>query len=197
MNINFFNPTPIATVAVEPELLQKINQLSLDLLSVNQNDYLNSDLTLRGGLQRRVYPGENLEWLQTYFETKAREFQVEVCKQAGDFRSLDLYPKLKNCWTITQSSGSYQVTHSHPYGNISGNLYLETPTFNQSSEKTDGCLSFIFEHSQDLRQLRLRDCLHFQPIVGTMIIFPSWLPHQVYPWQGQGQRRVIAWDCCL
>jgi len=30
-----------------------------------------------------------------------------------------------------------------------------------------------------------------------MLMFPSWLPHQVYPWQGGGNRRVLAWDCQL
>jgi N-acetyl-gamma-glutamylphosphate reductase len=39
--------------------------------------------------------------------------------------------------------------------------------------------------------------LHVKPELGMMLIFPSWLPHQVYPWQGSGNRRVIAWDCQL
>ena len=39
--------------------------------------------------------------------------------------------------------------------------------------------------------------IHAKPEVGSMFIFPSWLAHQVYPWIGTGNRRVLAWDCNL
>lgn len=196
IDCSFFNPVAIARVIVEPTTLAKIDQLSLDLLAGYPSDYTDSDLTLRGGQQRRVFPG-NVEWLQTYIEDIARQYQQQVCDQANDWSAMEFVPRLKNAWTISQPENSYQVTHNHPYGNISGNLYLEVPTFADNAAPTDGCISFLFDQSQDLKQLRLRDSLHYKPVVGTMLVFPSWLPHQVYPWQGTGQRRVLAWDCQL
>ena len=31
-----------------------------------------------------------------------------------------------------------------------------------------------------------------KPIVGTMLVFPNWLKHQVLPFFGEGERRSIA-----
>jgi uncharacterized protein (TIGR02466 family) len=188
-----FNGTPIAKVQVDLVLLNKLDQLSKDLFtrSSTEEDYpVNDYLTLRGGEQRRVWPSKNdFSWLVTWIESQAREYQ-----ESAGVDSLDLIPKLANCWTITQPQNSYQVAHTHPYGSISGNLYLETPQFSANSAETDGCISFLFDPSSNPKALRF---MHMAPVVGTMLMFPSWIPHLVYPWQGQGNRRVIAWDCQL
>jgi Putative 2OG-Fe(II) oxygenase len=192
MNIKLFNPVPIAKIQVESLLVSKIDQLSIDLFSSSSTveDYpVNQYLTIRGGEQRRVWPcKEDRTWLTNWIESQAREYQ----ESAG--MDLVLVPKVSNCWTITQPENSYQVTHTHPYGNISGNLYLEIPDFKSDSAETDGCISFLFDPSSDPTATRF---VHIAPTVGTMLIFPSWLPHQVYPWQGFGNRRVLAWDCQL
>lgn len=195
LDCRFFNPVAIAKVKLDHEIFNKIDRLSNDLLNGPPSDYDKSDLTLRGGIQRRVYPGSNVDWLKEFIENVAREYQKNICDQAENWEAMNLVPKLQNCWTITQPEHSYQVTHTHPFGNISGNLYLEVPDL--ADNLTDGCISFLFDHTQDLRQLRLRDTLHYKPEQGTMLVFPSWLPHQVYPWSGQGRRRVLAWDCQL
>jgi uncharacterized protein (TIGR02466 family) len=192
MNVKFFNPVPIAKVQVEQTLLSKIDQLSTRLFTTSSTveDYpVNHYLTIRGGEQRRVWPcNEDRSWLTDWIESQAKEYQ----QSAGI--DLSLTPKLANCWTITQPENSYQVTHTHPYGSISGNLYLEIPNFKNDSAETDGCISFLFDPSSDPKATRF---LHITPTVGTLLIFPSWLPHQVYPWQGIGNRRVLAWDCQL
>lgn len=199
MECKFFNPVPIARIKIDDNIFDKVNSLSKDVLSSSNIDYIDSDLTLRGGQQGRIYPNKSTDilWLKEWIENQARIYQIKVCDQAENREALSLYPKLQNCWTIVQPEYSYQVVHTHPFGNISGNLYLELPELSKNSNETDCCISFIFDHSQDLRQLRLRDSLHYRPEIKTMLIFPSWLPHQVYPWSGTGVRRVLAWDCQL
>jgi uncharacterized protein (TIGR02466 family) len=188
MDIKLFNPTPIAKVQVDQTVFNKLDQLSVDLFSKSSTaeDYpeTNATLTLRGGEQRKVIPEE---WLVSWIESQAREFQIK-----SELWSPNLTPKLANCWTITQPENSYQVTHTHPHGNISGNLYLEIPNFINAAD-TDGCISFQLNPPVP----EMAKFIHIRPQVGTMLIFPSWLAHQVYPWQGQGQRRVLAWDCQL
>ena len=196
MKINIFNPTAIGKTKVDDYIFNKLNQISLDLLSTGslEQDYPENDyLTLRGGSQRRVWPLDNMEWFKVWVEFQAREYQEKLWEQSNT-GSLDLFPKLVNAWTISQPENSYQVTHTHPYGHISGNLYLETPEFDSDSAETDGCISFVLDRSPDIQSSRF---LHVQPENGMMLVFPSWLPHQVYPWKGRGQRRVIAWDCQL
>ena len=189
MDIKFLNPIPIAKISVNQDLLVRLDQLSLDLFSKSstEEDYpeTNTTLTLRGGEQRKVPPEQ---WLVDWIETQAREFQVE----SGTW-SDKLKPKLANCWTIKQPENSYQVAHTHPNGTISGNLYLEIPVFNNNSPGIDGCISFQLNPQSP----NMTKFFHIKPQLGTMLIFPSWIPHQVYPWQGTGQRRVLAWDCHL
>ena len=197
MQVNFFNPVAIGKTKVDAVMLDKLDQHSKQLLnngSIAEDYPVNDYLTLRGGDQRRVWPGDNVEWIKLWIETQAREYQERMWHQSGEFGSLKLYPTLVNAWTITQPEYSYQVTHAHPYGHISGNLYLEVPAFDAESAETDGCISFVLDRSADLQSTRF---VHVQPEQGMMLIFPSWLPHQVYPWKGHGQRRVIAWDCQL
>jgi uncharacterized protein (TIGR02466 family) len=191
MDIKFFNPIAIAKVYVPADVLSKINQLSVDLFktSATSIDYPYSDLTLRGGEQRRVLPSaEDRQWLSEWIEQHALEYYTQSQEYAK------LTPKLANCWTITQPANSYQVTHTHPNGDISGNLYLEVPDLNPNSAETDCCISFQFGQSPNPSHVQFA---HIKPAVGMMLIFPSWLPHQVYPWQGTGTRRVLAWDCKL
>lgn len=198
IDVTIFNPVAIGKVKVDEYVFNKLNNVSLELLSTGSiaEDYpVNDYLTLRGGDQRRVWPGDNsMSWIKTWIEFQARQYQEKVWEQSGQFGSLELVPRLVNAWTITQPENSYQVTHTHPYGHISGNLYLEIPEFNQDSAETDGCISFTFDRSSDVQGVRF---LHVKPELGMMLMFPSWMPHQVYPWQGTGNRRVIAWDCQL
>lgn len=198
MQINFFNPISIAKIKVDDYVFNKLNTISIDLFSKSstEEDYpVNDYLTLRGGEQRRVWPGPNdLKWVKVWIEHQAREYQEQIYNQSNGYGNLTLVPDLLNCWTITQPQHSYQVTHTHPYGYISGCLYLETPVFDNNSAETDGCISFQFDKTSDNYGSRF---LHVKPELGTMLIFPSWVPHQVYPWHGTGNRRVIAWDCQL
>jgi uncharacterized protein (TIGR02466 family) len=195
IDVTIFNPVAIGKTRIDDDIFNKLNNISLELLSSRSTaeDYPgNNHLTLRGGDQRRMWPGES--WIKNWIESQAKMYQKQLWEQSGKFGSLDLVPTLINAWTITQPENSYQVAHAHPFGHISGNIYLELPTFDSNSAETDGCISFVFDQHADARAVRF---LHVKPELGMMLIFPSWLPHQVYPWQGKGNRRVIAWDCQL
>ena len=192
MDIKFFNPVGIAKVWLDNNLLSRINTISLESFNTSSTelDYPYSDLTLRGGEQRRIWPTtNNVNWLVTWIEQQALEYYLATTENPGN-----KVPKLKNCWTITQPENSYQVTHTHPNGDISGNLYLELPELNSNSAETDCCISFQFGTSPNPSHVQFA---HVKPVVGMMLVFPSWMPHQVYPWQGTGRRRVLAWDCFL
>ena len=38
------------------------------------------------------------------------------------------------------------------------------------------------------------DNLKFKPEVGTMLVFPSWLKHSVYPFYVDGERRSMSFN---
>jgi hypothetical protein len=43
----------------------------------------------------------------------------------------------------------------------------------------------------------MQDTWKYNPTPGTVILFPSHLPHTVYPWKGKGTRTVLAFDAVL
>ena len=81
-----------------------------------------------------------------------------------------------NTWVNTQHEGSSLKFHQHPRSNISGALYLDVNT---------GCspLKFLNPNPHIFMQVNKNNTkynneyMNIQPENGTLILFPSWLPH--------------------
>ena len=63
-----------------------------------------------------------------------------------------------------------------------------------SSGIADGCLQFHFGQtsSRGLEELRPPFSRMIKPVVGKIVMFPSWCQHCVYPFEGKGERRTVA-----
>lgn len=94
-------------------------------------------------------------------------------------------------WVVKGEEGSFHTLHDHGPNNISSVFYLQVP---ESTDPLLGQIYFVL-HSDPYTNLsipKLRT-LHFVPRVGSLIIFPSWLSHGVYP-QGPGSRITLNID---
>jgi hypothetical protein len=87
--------------------------------------------------------------------------------------------------------------HSHPGGNLSGNIYISAPELVQNSKPSDSQISFRLPVTKDITKFVMNDTWKYNPTPGTVIVFPSHLPHMVYPWKGNGHRTVMAFDAKL
>ena len=100
-------------------------------------------------------------------------------------------------WANVNRDGSYNLVHNHPNHVWSGTYYVATgepaadDKFNGRLELLDprnGVGLFgIGGHSMGTR------CL-IEPKAGGMVVFPSWLNHQVHPFRGTGARISIAFN---
>ena len=65
---------------------------------------------------------------------------------------------------------------------------------NNASGQIDGFTHLIWGTNtrKDVLQLKGQTEDYVKPIVGTMLIFPNWLKHQVLPFYGDGERRSMA-----
>ena len=54
----------------------------------------------------------------------------------------------------------------------------------------NGLIEFMFGENQPFRS----DNLKFKPVVGKMLVFPSWLRHFVYPFKSEGERRSMSFN---
>jgi hypothetical protein len=87
--------------------------------------------------------------------------------------------------------------HSHPAGNISGNIYISAPELAVNSKPSDSQILFRMPQTKDVSKFIMNDTWKYNPTPGTVIVFPSHLPHTVYPWKGNGNRTVVAFDAVL
>ena len=106
-------------------------------------------------------------------------------------------PKIVSIWTIQQFEGDYQEMHSHPGGHLSGNIYVSAPELADNSQPSDSQILFKLPFTKDVSKFIMNDTWKYKPTPGTVVMFPSHLPHTVYPWKGSGNRTVMAFDAIL
>ena len=200
MKYAYFNPTVFAVEDVPPELFVQFENI------VNQahehadlNDEGEPTIGIRGGQQIQVLPNEfgiDISILKTYVESICDEYFLSTLQVNGQ-NELNTYKShLVSAWTIRQHEGDYQALHSHD-AHISGNIYIDVPDLAENSKVSDGCLEFKIPTIKNPGTFHFVDSWKFKPQIMKMVVFPSHVPHTVYPWKGQGCRTVLAWDVKL
>ena len=98
-------------------------------------------------------------------------------------------------WVVSQYAGDFNPMHLHD-ANLSGVAFLKMPPkFEEEYAKEDhhpsvGCLEFLGSmpsHFSNHSYL-------VKPEIGDLYLFPSWLPHQAYPFRSKGERRSMAFN---
>lgn len=201
LKIAYFQPTILAIDQVPPVEFNKIFSLAEDLHSHPElNDSKNPFISIRGGQQIQVYPNQlNLDvtWLVKWVEQMAVGYMEIVSQQSGTEDLRLCKPVVTSIWTIRQTEGQYQELHTHPGGNLSGNIYITAPEFADGSLPSDGQLAFRLPQTRDVGKFIMNDSWKYTPTPGTFVMFPSHLAHTVYPWKGTGTRTVMAFDIRL
>jgi len=105
----------------------------------------------------------------------------------------DMFLKIDNAWININKGLNYNSPHEHPLSAISGVLYLKC-------NKNSGNIKF--ESSSLMRHYPLNSYgsklfqtyIEYQPKVGDLILFPSWLTHSVLPSLDNEDRISIAFN---
>ena len=198
LKIAYFQPTVLAIDSVPPVEFSKIYSLAEMLHSQpDLNDADNPLISIRGGQQIQVYPNEinvDVVWLVKWLESICQGYMEIVSQQSGTEDLKLCKPVVTSVWTIRQHQGDYQEMHSHPGGNLSGNIYISAPELDIDSKPSDSQILFRLPHTRDVSKFIMNDTWKYTPTPGTVILFPSHIPHTVYPWKGQGHRTVMAFD---
>ena len=201
LKVAYFQPIVLAIDNVPPVEFSKIYSLAESLHSRSElNDAGNSSISIRGGQQIQVYPNVlniDVTWLVTWLESICQGYMEIISQQSGTEELKYCKPVVTSIWTIQQFEGDYQEMHSHPGGNLSGNIYISAPELNDNSQPSDSQILFRLPQTKDITKFVMNDTWKYNPTPGTVIVFPSHLPHTVYPWQGIGHRTVMAFDAKL
>jgi hypothetical protein len=201
LKVAYFQPIVLAIDNVPPVEFSKIYSLAESLHSRPElNDADDKSISIRGGQQIQVYPNTlniDVTWLVTWLESICQGYMEIVSQQSGTEELKYCKPVVTSIWTIRQHDGDYQEMHSHPGGNLSGNIYISAPELNDNSKPSDSQILFRLPQTKDITKFIMNDTWKYNPTPGTVIVFPSHLPHTVYPWQGTGHRTVMAFDAKL
>lgn len=120
---------------------------------------------------------------------------------AEEMRALQIF---SHTWFHVTRHGGFTILHTHPMASWSG-VYCVDPGETPQDRPESGVLRFHNPHHYsnyflDSGNLRLRAPYHhgswnmkFQ--AGQLVLFPSWLQHEVLPFYGRDERITIAFNC--
>lgn len=105
-------------------------------------------------------------------------------------------PKLDSLWVNLLKPGGHHSAHIHPHSILSGTLYVETPKGGGAIRFEDPRLPMMMaapvrreDASEDLRPF-----VAVEPRAGLLLLWESWLRHEVLSGQATGERLSISFN---
>ncbi len=106
-------------------------------------------------------------------------------------------------WVHITRKGGYFALHNHPMASWSG-VYCVSPGEDRSGIEDSGLLSFVSPMAASTMYLDMAIARMGQPFAygprnfrlqaGQMVMFPSWVLHEVRPYFGDGERITVAFN---
>jgi uncharacterized protein (TIGR02466 family) len=98
-------------------------------------------------------------------------------------------PKLDSLWVNLLKSGGHHSGHIHPQSVISGTLYVEVPSGSGAIRFEDPRLPLMMAAPP-----RPETFVSVEPRPGLLLMWESWLRHEVLPGAGRGERLSISFN---
>jgi len=101
----------------------------------------------------------------------------------------DAKPKLDSLWANLLKSGGHHGGHIHPHSIISGTLYVDARDGSGAIRFEDPRLPLMMA-----APLRSDTFVAVQPRSSLLLMWESWLRHEVLPGTGRGERLSISFN---
>ena len=98
-------------------------------------------------------------------------------------------PKLDSLWVNLLKSGGHHSGHIHPHSIISGTFYVEVPKGSGAIRFEDPRLPLMMAAPR-----RTDSFVSIEPRPGLLLMWESWLRHEVLPGKGRGDRLSISFN---
>lgn len=98
-------------------------------------------------------------------------------------------PRLDSLWVNSLKAGGHHSGHIHPHSIISGTLYVEVPAGAGAIRFEDPRLPLMMAAPS-----RADTFVTVQPRAGLLLLWESWLRHEVLPGAGRGERLSISFN---
>ena len=105
-------------------------------------------------------------------------------------------PKLDSLWANLLKSGGHHSGHIHPHSIISGTLYVEVPPGSGAIRFEDPRLPLMMAAPPRRKDApeELQPFIAVEPRPGLLLLWESWLRHEVLPGAGKGERLSISFN---
>jgi uncharacterized protein (TIGR02466 family) len=105
-------------------------------------------------------------------------------------------PKLDSLWVNRLKSGGHHSGHIHPHSIISGTLYVEVPAGSGAIRFEDPRLPLMMSAPPRRKDApeQLQPFVIVQPRPGLLLLWESWLRHEVLPGTGREERLSISFN---
>jgi len=129
------------------------------------------------------------------------ELQRELGRHATTFArelafDIGRKPKLDSLWVNLLKAGGHHSAHIHPHSILSGTLYVEVPAGSGAIRFEDPRLPMMMAapvRSDDAPE-ELRPFVVVQPRNGLLLLWESWLRHEVLPGMAKADRLSISFN---
>ena len=166
----------------------------------------------------QIHQGEQLQMEHThelladysnFITTMGATYIQTFCDNIGARFTRSRNVEIDEIWSVHSFEGDYNPIHDHGTRTVMGistTCWTMVPEqigkfgdqeefkLKNDSGACDGFLSFTYGLNTiaDYERLRPPQAIHFRPVVGRQLMFPSWMQHTVYPFFGEGERRTVA-----
>ena len=105
-------------------------------------------------------------------------------------------PRLDSLWANLLKSGGHHSGHIHPHSLISGTFYVEVPARSGAIRFEDPRLPLMMAAPSRARDApeELQPFATVEPRPGLLLMWESWLRHEVLPGTGRGERLSISFN---
>jgi uncharacterized protein (TIGR02466 family) len=105
-------------------------------------------------------------------------------------------PKLDSLWVNLLKSGGQHSGHIHPHSIISGTLYVEVPPGSGAIRFEDPRLPLMMAAPPRRKDAprELQPFVTVEPRPGLLVLWESWLRHEVLSGTGRGERLSISFN---
>ena len=134
-------------------------------------------------------PFEKIAQLKSILITEIKAYHLKFQNEPCSY--IQRFPSVNNLhgWTVTLKQQGHQDAHIHPFGWLSGVIYLKVVP---SLGKEEGAIEFSLngQNYHDVNSSKLT----FQPEVGDIVFFPSSLHHRTIPFSTNEDRIIVSFD---
>lgn len=127
------------------------------------------------------------------------DFQRMLARHASTFAKAlawDAKPKLDSLWVNLLKPGGHHSAHIHPHSILSGTFYVEAPAGSGPIRFEDPRLPMMMAAPvrRDDAPETLRPFVEVVPRPGLLLLWESWLRHEVLPGTAKADRLSISFN---